>query len=120
VAIEPATRLAGMLGGRARVVSGHHQAAAVLGDGLRVSATAPDGVVEAVEAADPDVWLVAVQWHPEDPQTVRAAPGQLEAIMGAFVAACREAARARGRRSAATAPVVEEPRPSPRGVTSAR
>ncbi|MDQ0260111.1 gamma-glutamyl-gamma-aminobutyrate hydrolase family protein [Sinomonas atrocyanea] len=120
VAIEPGTRLAGVLGDRARVVSGHHQAAAVLGAGLRVSATASDGVIEAVEAADPDVWLVAVQWHPEDPQTVRAAPGQLEAIMGAFVAACRDAPRTRSRQPAATAPVVEEPRPSPRGVTPAR
>lgn len=113
VAIEPGTRLAGMLGERARVVSGHHQAAARLGAGLRAAATAPDGVVEALEAADPETWLVAVQWHPEDPQTAGAAPGQLEAIMGAFVAACRETARARARAPhAVPAPGVEEPLPS--------
>jgi putative glutamine amidotransferase len=95
VAIHSGTRLARMLGGRARVVSGHHQAAARLGTGLRAAATAADGVVEAIEATDPAVWLVAVQWHPEDPQTRDAAPGQLEAIMGAFAAACREHAAAR-------------------------
>ena len=30
-----------------------------------VSATAPDGVIEAIEAGD-GRWLVAVQWHPEN------------------------------------------------------
>ncbi|AMM34227.1 Peptidase C26 [Sinomonas atrocyanea] len=109
VAIEPGTRLAGMLGERARVVSGHHQAAARLGAGLRVAATAPDGVVEALEAADPATWLVAVQWHPEDPQTAGAAPGQLEAIMSAFVGACRGAAADRTRQSS---PTVREEEPA--------
>lgn len=94
VSIEPGTRLAGLLGPAARVVSGHHQAAARLGDGLRVAAAAPDGVIEALEAGDSNLWLVAVQWHPEDAQTRDVAPGQLEAILGAFVAACRELAGA--------------------------
>lgn len=89
VVTEPGTRLAGLLGPSARVVSGHHQAAARLGLGLRVSASASDGVVEALESTDPEGWLLAVQWHPEDAQTREAAPGQLEAIMGAFVEACR-------------------------------
>ena len=38
-----------------------------LGDGLRVTARAADGVVEGIElddAAGP--WVVGVQWHPED------------------------------------------------------
>jgi putative glutamine amidotransferase len=91
VALEPGTRLAGLLGPTATVVSGHHQAARRIAPSLRVSAVAPDGVVEALEAADPDVWLVAVQWHPEDPQSE---PSQLDAIMGAFVAACRDWAAA--------------------------
>lgn len=107
VSIEPGTRLAGILGPAARVVSGHHQAAARLGEGLRVAATAPDGVVEALELADQGgagdrtpasvPWLVAVQWHPEDAQTRDAAPGHLEAILGAFVDACRERAEQRER-----------------------
>lgn len=45
--------------------SAHHQAIDVVAQGLKVTAVAPDGIVEAIEAAD-DRWLVAVQWHPED------------------------------------------------------
>ena len=41
----------------------HHQTLAVLGNDLVVSATAPDGVVEAVELPGHD--LLGVQWHPE-------------------------------------------------------
>ncbi|MGB1224483.1 MAG: gamma-glutamyl-gamma-aminobutyrate hydrolase family protein, partial [Mycobacterium sp.] len=40
-----------------------------LGDGLIVSASDADGVVEAVEidpARYPHSWVVAVQWHPEE------------------------------------------------------
>lgn len=67
VAVVPGTRLAGALGATAlRANSYHHQAADRLGDGLVLAATAPDGVVEGVESADPAWWMVAVQWHPED------------------------------------------------------
>lgn len=41
----------------------HHQTLAVLGNDLVVSATAPDGVIEAVELPGHD--FLAVQWHPE-------------------------------------------------------
>ena len=54
--------LAGTL--RTRVNSYHHQAAREVGEGLVVSARAPDGVIEGLE--DPShPWLVSVQWHPE-------------------------------------------------------
>ncbi|WP_052207085.1 gamma-glutamyl-gamma-aminobutyrate hydrolase family protein [Sinomonas humi] len=86
VAIEPGSRLAAIVGTSAAVPSGHHQAAARVADGLRVTAQAPDGVIEALEAEDPKEWLVAVQWHPEDAQGDAA---QLDAIMRAFVEACR-------------------------------
>ncbi|MES1254449.1 MAG: gamma-glutamyl-gamma-aminobutyrate hydrolase family protein [Acidobacteriota bacterium] len=47
------------------VNSRHHQAVKTLAPGFRVSATAPDGVVEAIE--DPGArFCVAVQWHPEN------------------------------------------------------
>ncbi|MFT4469352.1 gamma-glutamyl-gamma-aminobutyrate hydrolase family protein [Arthrobacter sulfonylureivorans] len=46
------------------VSSYHHQAVDVLGEGLTVTATAADGVVEAVEV--PGAPLLAIQWHPED------------------------------------------------------
>lgn len=47
------------------VNSRHHQALNTIGAGLVVSATAPDGTVEAVE--DPTKrFCVGVQWHPEN------------------------------------------------------
>jgi putative glutamine amidotransferase len=47
------------------VNSRHHQAVKEVAAGLRVSATAPDGVIEAVE--DPAApFCLGVQWHPEN------------------------------------------------------
>lgn len=65
VDVLPGTRLARLVGtGRRPVNSAHHQAIGRLGRGLRVSAVAPDGVVEAVEARSGG-YLLAVEWHPE-------------------------------------------------------
>ena len=44
--------------------SGHHQAIKELASDLRISATAPDGVIEAVEHKSAP-WMLGVQWHPE-------------------------------------------------------
>lgn len=49
---------------RAECSSQHHQVIETLGDGLRVTATAADGVIEAIEPQR-DHWIVGVQWHPE-------------------------------------------------------
>jgi putative glutamine amidotransferase len=47
------------------VNSRHHQAVRTLAPGLIVSATAPDGVIEAIE--DPAArFCLGVQWHPEN------------------------------------------------------
>lgn len=46
------------------VNSRHHQAVKKLGRNLKVSATAPDGAVEAMEFID-DYPMLCVQWHPE-------------------------------------------------------
>ena len=47
------------------VNSRHHQAVKTVADGFTVSATAPDGVIEAIE--DPSLrFCVGVQWHPEN------------------------------------------------------
>lgn len=64
VAIAADSTLAGVLGRtEATVNSFHHQAIDRVADGLRVVATAPDGIVEAVEF--PGRPLLGVQWHPE-------------------------------------------------------
>ena len=48
------------------VGSYHRQAVMRLGRNLRITATGPGGVIEAIEGNAPgDPWLVAVQWHPE-------------------------------------------------------
>jgi putative glutamine amidotransferase len=47
------------------VISVHFQGADKLGKGLRVEATAPDGVIEAVSAEVNGAPVLAVQWHPE-------------------------------------------------------
>ena len=63
--VLPGTQLAKIMGeGEIEVTSLHHQAVDRVGDGLRVTATAADGIVEGIEVDDaPNV--VAVQWHPE-------------------------------------------------------
>ncbi len=47
------------------VNSRHHQAVKAVAPGFQVSATAPDGVIEAIE--DPSArFCLGVQWHPEN------------------------------------------------------
>lgn len=66
VRVLPDTKLASILGAAEYSVnSRHHQAAEKVGEGLVVSARAPDGVIEALERPD-KLFAVAVQWHPED------------------------------------------------------
>jgi putative glutamine amidotransferase len=83
VTIEPDSRLGVLLGTeRATVDSRHHQAVADPGD-LHVSARAEDGVIEAVESADPSApFALGVQWHPETMDGEHAA-----SLFGALVAA---------------------------------
>lgn len=60
--VEPGTLLASLLGaGPLKVNSSHHQAIDRPGEGVRVSARADDGVIEACEAEN----LLMIQWHPE-------------------------------------------------------
>lgn len=64
VKLAEGTRLSKLLGGRAPVKSHHHQGFGRVGEGLRVSAHAEDGTVEAVE--DPSHrFALGVLWHPE-------------------------------------------------------
>jgi putative glutamine amidotransferase len=66
VLVEPDSALARLGGvGEHLVNTSHHQAVERVAPALRVTAHAPDGTIEAIEAADPGRFLVAVQWHPE-------------------------------------------------------
>jgi putative glutamine amidotransferase len=84
VRVLPSSRLAEILGpSPGKVNSLHHQAVAEPGGGLRVSARADDGVVEAVEGEE-GPFCVGVQWHPEKME----GPHR-DRLFAAFVAACR-------------------------------
>ncbi|MFD9690851.1 gamma-glutamyl-gamma-aminobutyrate hydrolase family protein [Kitasatospora sp. NPDC001309] len=63
----------------------HHQAVDRLGTGLRVSALAPDGTVEAVEGPG---FTIGVQWHPEQGTDLRL----MQALVRAATAASLDAA----------------------------
>ena len=91
VQILPGTRLAEIFGaGEIGIQSAHHQAADRLGDGLVVSAIAPDGIVEAIELSDS--WGVGLQWHPEDSN---ANLTHVDMLFKAFAAQCELSARGR-------------------------
>lgn len=67
VQVTPGSLLARLTGVTTMTInSRHHQANQRLGEGLRISAQAPDGVVEAIEARDPERFLLGVQWHAEE------------------------------------------------------
>jgi putative glutamine amidotransferase len=85
--IVPGGRLASLAGSlETRVNSLHHQGIDRLGDGLRVEATASDGLVEAFSVADAPGFTLAVQWHPE----MRVDDSPLaRALFSAFGQACR-------------------------------
>ncbi len=52
--------------GEIRVNSQHHMAVDELAPPFTVTATCPDGVIEAYESVEPDWYCVGVQWHPEN------------------------------------------------------
>jgi putative glutamine amidotransferase len=68
IAVIPDSRTARALGATALDVNSvHHQAVNRPAPGLRITATAADGIIEGLETpADDPWWLVAVQWHPEE------------------------------------------------------
>ena len=66
IAIEAGSQVSELVGSRETMVnSSHHQAILAPGRGLRITARAPDGVIEAVELMSDENWVVGVQWHPE-------------------------------------------------------
>ena len=85
------TRLHAALGGAidasraCHVNSRHHQSVGSLGRSLVASATAPDGVIEGIEAPEAR-FCVGVQWHPENFWRT----GEFRPLFDAFVAAARD------------------------------
>ena len=91
VMIEQGTRLAGYLtDAELSVNSSHHQAINQVGEGLRVTAHAPDGIIEGLE--DPrHPFYLGVQWHPED----MTGEGSATSLFAAFIEAARKHALAK-------------------------
>ncbi|MEJ5207978.1 gamma-glutamyl-gamma-aminobutyrate hydrolase family protein [Denitratimonas sp. CY0512] len=89
--IEPDSVMAGWYGGATQGVinSIHHQGVARLGEGLRVVARAPDGVVEAIWREGPG-FVFGAQWHPEFHDGSDASLMDPDPIMRAFLDAARQ------------------------------
>jgi putative glutamine amidotransferase len=89
VAVQAGSKVAALYGGGSgavtvKIASGHHQAVARVAGGLRVTAVAEDGTVEALE--DPERWVASVQWHPE---ALELSAAERLAPFRAFVEVCR-------------------------------
>jgi putative glutamine amidotransferase len=71
-------------GDACQVNSRHHQAVDEAAPGFDVSATAPDGVIEAIEQPEAR-FCVGVQWHPENFWRT----GEFRSLFEGFIEACR-------------------------------
>jgi putative glutamine amidotransferase len=88
--VKDGTLLADLLGrGQLMVNSTHHQSVRNIGENVVISAVAPDGVVEAIEARS-YAFAVGVQWHPE--MLIHSIPTHLGLYRG-FVGKARETRR---------------------------
>ncbi len=96
VMIERGTRLSGILPAvELNVNSSHHQAIKGVAEGLRVTAQAPDGVIEGLE--DPrHPFYIGVQWHPED----MSGEGSAVSLFAAFVDAATKYAESKAETAA--------------------
>ena len=68
-----------------QVNSRHHQAVNRVAEGFEVAATAPDGVIEAIERPGAH-FCIGVQWHPENFWRT----GEFRPLFEEFVAACEK------------------------------
>ena len=91
-ALVPGTRLHAIYEtDRIHVNSRHHQAVTPgrVAQGLTVSATTEDGLVEGLES-DAHSWVVSVQWHPERPDLhIPGFDAEARRLFEAFAAAVR-------------------------------
>ena len=99
VNVVPGGILAGLLAGlpgmpRIRVNSLHGQGVNRLAPGLRVEATAPDGLVEAFTVGHAEGFNLSVQWHPEWQAAANPVSMRLFEAFGRACATWREQRRA--------------------------
>ena len=93
ISLASGSRLGSILSGgphaakETAVNSRHHQAVRRLATSLTASATAPDGIVEAIELPGAR-FCVGVQWHPENFWRT----GEFRSLFDAFVSAARDPA----------------------------
>jgi putative glutamine amidotransferase len=89
--VSPASRLWNLMqekmvdGETISVNSRHHQAIKRLAPGFEVTATAPDGVIEAIECPNA-TFCLGVQWHPENFWRT----GEFRPLFEGFIEACRK------------------------------
>ncbi len=67
------------------VNSRHHQSIKKVAPGFDVTATAPDGVIEAIECGN-STFCLGVQWHPENFWRT----GEFRPLFEGFIEACRQ------------------------------
>ncbi|MDX6400580.1 MAG: putative glutamine amidotransferase [Gaiellaceae bacterium] len=66
ISVDPGSLIAKAVGTEHLTVNSfHHQSVKRVADGMRVTARAPDGIIEGLESTG-DWWVMAVQWHPEE------------------------------------------------------
>ena len=86
--VSKGSRLSGLLqdhledGDTCHVNSRHHQSVQRVAAGFEITATSPDGVIEAMETPG-DAFCVAVQWHPENFWRT----GEFRSLFEGFIAA---------------------------------
>jgi putative glutamine amidotransferase len=75
IQLAPRSLAADVLGADSvRVNSFHHQGIRDLAPGLIATGWSEDGLIEVVEAAAGQPWMLAVQWHPEEMHAETASP----------------------------------------------
>lgn len=79
-------KITGVLSGE--VNSSHHQAIDQLGQDLAINCKAEDGTIEGIEKSDDDMFLLAVQWHPERMKDLTSPLSQ--AVRDAFLSATKK------------------------------
>lgn len=70
----------------AKVNSKHHQAVKDVADSCRIAATAPDGVIEAIEWKDPSQFVLGLQFHPEELYEI---DEDMRHLLEKYIEACR-------------------------------